>query len=29
MAWNNLGAFAGEDWLSNNPKRRLNNDLWI
>src|SRR5271156_5270128 len=28
-SWNNLGTFEGEDWLPNNPKRRLNNDLWI
>jgi hypothetical protein len=27
--WNNFGAFEGEDWLPNNPKRLLNNDLWI
>jgi hypothetical protein len=27
--WNNFGTFEGEDWLPNNPKRRLNNDLWI
>ena len=26
---NNFGTFEGEDWLPNNPKRRLNNDLWI
>jgi hypothetical protein len=29
VTWNNFGAFEGEDWLPNNPKRRLNNDLWI
>jgi hypothetical protein len=29
LAWNNFGAFEGGDWLPNNPKRRLNFDLWI
>jgi hypothetical protein len=29
IAWNNFGAFEGEDWLSDNPKRRLKNDLWF
>ena len=29
QGWNNFGTFEGEDWLPNNPKRRLNNDLWI
>ena len=23
MLWNNFGAFEGEDWLPNNPKRGL------
>ncbi len=26
IVWNNFRAFEGEDWLPNNPKRRLNND---
>jgi hypothetical protein len=29
IVWNNFGAFEGEDWFPNTPKRRLNNDLWI
>jgi hypothetical protein len=29
LSWNSLGAFAGENWLPNNPKPQLNNDLWI
>jgi hypothetical protein len=28
-SWNNFGAFKGEDWLPDNPKRRLSNDLWF
>jgi hypothetical protein len=29
IVWNNFGALEGENWLPNNPKRRLNNDSWI
>ncbi len=29
LVWNNSGTFEGEDWLPDNPKWRLNNDLWI
>jgi len=28
VVWNKFGTLEGEDWLPNNPKLRLSNDLW-